>query len=149
VSLGLYTDSNDQPGSLLESWSITVPGFPGTLTTIPSVLNPVLSAGTQYWFVVTVTDAQKNKLAWYENDQNVSGGVWAGNSLDQMLNFVSGSPMPAIELNTVETSAVPEPAGGTLLVMGLAGLAMLTIVSRSRSKSPRAPDSCGVLKKLP
>lgn len=115
VDLRLYTDSGGQPGALLESWSATVPGFPGLLTTFPSVQNPLLSADTQYWFVIALTNAQKDKLAWYQNNQLVAGGIWAGNSLDAMLEFVPGSPAPAIELDSTSSTSVPEPASGVLV----------------------------------
>jgi hypothetical protein len=120
VSLGLYADSGGKPGTLLENFSLTAPGFPGILTTIPSARNPLLSAGTEYWLVFTPTPAQKNELAWYENDLGLTGGIWAGNVLDDMLNFVPGSPMPAIQLNSV---SVPEPASEILLGSGLLMLA--------------------------
>ena len=114
VTLGLYTDSNNEPDTLLESFSFDAPGFPGILTTIPSVQNPMLAAGTEYWLVISVTDAQKDKLAWYQNNQGVAGGIWFGNALDGLIEAVPASPMPAIELDTVAAVAVPEPAGGIL-----------------------------------
>ena len=115
VDLGLYTDSGDKPGALLESWSATVPGFPGILTTITSVQNPLLAAGAQYWFVIALTDAQRNKVAWYQNNQGVAGGVWAGPSLDHMLEFEPDSPAPAIELDSTASAPVPEPTSGVLV----------------------------------
>ena len=77
VNFGLYTNSAGQPGTLLKDRSVTVPGFPAQFLTLTSVLNPSLSAGTEYWFVVSLTRGQKNDLAWCENDQGVDGGVWA------------------------------------------------------------------------
>jgi len=131
VSIGLYTDSSGQPGTLLEGWSIDAPGFPGILTTIASVTNPLLSADTQYWLVITLTDAQKNELAWYENDQGIDGGIWAGNSLTGLISFEPASPAPAIQLDMVgSTSAMPEPGSGTLL----AGLALILMLSRAAGR---------------
>lgn len=117
VSFGLYTDSADQPGALLENWSVPVPGFPAQIVTLNSAVNPFLSAGTQYWFVIALTSAQKNELAWYQNSQSVLGRVWAGFSLNGLLDFTPGSPAPAIQLNS--TSPVPEPADGMLFGSGL------------------------------
>ena len=115
VDLRLYTDSGGQPGALLESWSATVPGFPGLLMTLPSDQHPLLSANTQYWFVIALTNAQKDKLAWYQNNQGVAGGIFAGNSLNGFLEFVPDSPAPAIELNSTSSTPVPEPASGVLV----------------------------------
>lgn len=58
ITIGLYSNSAGQPGALIESWSTAIPagfGFPPVppLTTLTSVGNPSLSAGTQYWLVLT------------------------------------------------------------------------------------------------
>jgi len=136
VSFGLYTSSGGQPGALLEDWSVPVPGFPAQFVTLTSVLNPFLSSGTQYWFVITLTNAQKNKLALYQNNQGVTGGVWAGSSLNGLIDFEPGSPAPAIQLNSASTSATPEPAsvflfGSGLLLLGLSRTKKRTGLSRS------------------
>jgi hypothetical protein len=129
VTFGLYTDSGNAPGALLESWTATVPGFPATLLTLPSVQNPFLSADTQYWFVITLTPAQKNEVAWYQNNQDLAGGIWAGDSLDAMLNFLPGSPIPAIQLNST-----PEPAAELLLGGGLCGMVLLARSKRGNTR---------------
>ncbi len=59
VAFGLYTDSGGEPNALLEDWSVTVPGFPAELVTLTSAQNPLLFAGTPYWFVISLTGAQK------------------------------------------------------------------------------------------
>jgi hypothetical protein len=100
VTFGLYTNSGDAPGALMESWTAAVPGFPGVLMTLPSIQNPFLAAATQYWFVIALSAAQRNNVAWYQNDEGITGGLWAGNSLDAMLEFVPDSPTPAIQLNS-------------------------------------------------
>jgi len=116
ATMALYTDSGGRPNTLLESWTVNLPGFPGILTTLTSVQNPFLAADTQYWFVITITDAQKDNLAWYENNQGIKGGVWAGNSLSGLIEFEGDSPMPAIQLNSTTT---PEPATVLLIATSL------------------------------
>ena len=130
VTMGLYTDSGGRPDMLLESWSVTVPGFPGLLTTFPSVQQPLLSAGTDYWFVIDVTDAQKLHLAWYWNDQGVPGGVWFGNSLGALIEAVPNSPAPAIQLNSTATTPVPEPSSGIELGICLGLISICFVVRR-------------------
>jgi hypothetical protein len=130
VDLSLYTDSGDRPATLLESWSITVPSFPGILTTIPSVANPFLSADTQYWLVFPLTSLLKNNLAWYENNQGVTGGIWAGDNLNGLLNFVPASPAPAVQLNSLAPTSVPEPASAVTLAIVFA----LLMISRAASR---------------
>ena len=130
VDLGLYTDSGGQPGSLLEDWNVDAPGFPGILTAIPSVQNPFLSADTQYWIVISVTTAQKDRLAWYQNNQGITGGLWIGSSLNGLIEAEAGMAIPAIQLNSTTPSAVPEPPSGTLLP----ALALLWITGATRRR---------------
>jgi hypothetical protein len=117
VTFGLYTDSDGHPGTLLESWNVPVPGFPGVLTTLTSVLNPSLSSGTEYWFLID-NPGPPNPVAWYENNQGIPGGIWAGDKLSDPLDFDPASPLPAIQLNSIA-----EPASGILLGIGLLILA--------------------------
>jgi len=126
VSLGLYTDSGGKPDSLLEDWNVTAPGFPGVLTTIPSVQNPFLSANTEYWLVISLTSAQKNNLAWYQNNQGVTGGIWAGTALGSLIELEPDSPSPAIQLNSITSSAVPEPESRIVIAACLA----LVVIAR-------------------
>jgi len=102
ANFGLYTDANGVPGTQLESWSETVPGFPAELVTLPSVLNPLLTSGAKYWIVIAISQAQKNNLAWYENNQGVIGGIWLGNSIHGMIEVTPAQPIPAIELSSIE-----------------------------------------------
>jgi len=123
VTVDLYTNSAGQPGTLVEAWSVSAPGFPGQLTTLTSVLNPLLSANTRYWLVIPVTDIQKLNLAWYQNNQGLDGGIWIGNNLDALIQAEPASPMPAIQLNSTSSSPVPEPCTMLLFCSGLVGLA--------------------------
>jgi len=136
ATFGLFTDSNGRPGTLLESWTNPVPGFPGILTTLTSVDNPVLTADTPYWFVITLTLAQHFDLAWYQNNQSVAGGVWFGNSSAGLIEAEAGSPAPAIQLDTTpgSTADAPEPASVALL---LSGLALLIARKRASNQARR------------
>ena len=145
VSLSLYSDSGGQPGSVLENWSVTVPGFPGLLTTIPSALNPFLSPGTEYWIVISLTTAQKDHLAWYQNSQGLAGGIWAGNVANGLLNFVPASPAPALELDSLQASATPEPHNRILIGVGLLALAC-AIQARARRRRQWMCDQTGILR---
>ena len=127
LSVGLYTNSSGEPGTLLESWSIIVPIYTGSLpplTTFASVLNPSLSSGTQYWFVVTTTN---NTINWAQNDKAVNGGLWSSlTSLSTLSQVVLNSPTPGIQLDST-----PEPVSGLLLATGT----LLLMVVRRFSKT--------------
>lgn len=125
VSLGLYTDSSGQPGTLLEGW--TDISVPTTRTDIPllsvtSLLNPVLSIGITYWLVVTSPATispippSSPALGWDASNQVSTGGIWVGNFAfpTPLSQAFPDSPAPAIELE-----ATPEPATWIMLACGL------------------------------
>jgi hypothetical protein len=122
-SVGLYTDSGGQPGTLLESWSLTfAPPFSSvpSAVTLTSVDQPFLSSGTQYWLVVS-TPTPLSEIGWAENDENVIGGRWiSSTSVNALVQDLPGDTTPGIQLNS---SSAPEPA--TELLIGVGGLVLL------------------------
>jgi len=105
LSIGLYADSSGKPGQLLETWSVSVPTSNQSsvppLTTLVSVQQPLLSAGTKYWFVVN-QGRTANTTYWWPNDQGVRGGLWltAGSTLNLLSQAFTTLPTPGILLNT-------------------------------------------------
>jgi len=72
-SMGLYNNASGQPGTLIEGWTALVPDSSSvTTTTLTSVVHPLLSLGTAYWFVVHNTTGATN-LAWESFRQRPSG----------------------------------------------------------------------------
>lgn len=112
-TLGLYTSSGGEPGALLESWSTSFPlnGVSYPLVTLTSAVNPFLSAGTQYWFVVTPAAGQS--VDWLENDEGVTGLFGFGNSLTTVGPPIGTSLAPGIDV-----TSVPEPGTGQMLALG-------------------------------
>ncbi len=104
-SIGLYEDSSGQPGTLLESWTVSLPpaGNIAPLTDLISLENPLLTAGTQYWLLI---DAPTVGVIWELNNQGLNGGLWGGTSLNEIAQSAASNAMPAIQLNA---TAVPEP----------------------------------------
>jgi hypothetical protein len=118
LTADLYTNSGDAPGTLLESYSITV-GFSDTVTTtINSVVDPTLTAGTQYWFVLV----DPNSMDWAGNDESVLGGFWVGPTLTSLVQDYAGDDAPGIEL-IATPGGVPEPSAAILVAIG--GLALM------------------------
>jgi hypothetical protein len=124
LTVNLTVDAGDQPGAVLESFSIA-PGTLGPLGSdnppivLTSLLNPTLTGGTQYW--VTVSDAAGNDaIVWNLNNQ--------GDSNDQATSTDGGSTWFAPTGNTpgafevdgtfVGAIAAPEPASLALLTSG-------------------------------
>lgn len=131
VTFGLY--SNDPLGASREpgTWRVGVfplLGVPVVLTPLTSALNPMLTADMKYWFGITQT--QRFQVAWYENNQNVPGGIWeafSAGGIDELLEFVPDSPMPAIKLfaSSAPCPSVPEPTSVLLLAVGIPLVALL------------------------
>jgi hypothetical protein len=131
VPAGLYTNSGDAPDMLLESWNVLVPTSPNSnLLILTSLLNPVLSASTQYWFVFNDGPTPAT-TSWLANDESVPGGIWSGSSsLTGMVHTLADSPAPGIQL-----LSTPEPGTGVLLGAGCLALAGIRRALRSRRRS--------------
>ena len=128
LSFALYGDAGGQPGTLLESWTLDVPLLEiDPRFTFASVVQPMLSAGTPYWFEITQTE--RFQTAWHPNNQGIDGGVFAGDDLSQLLHFVPDSPAPAIELDSTEPAPVPEPAPAPLLSGGVLMIAFRRVIA--------------------
>jgi len=117
-TMGLYSDASGEPGTLLESWTVTVPAnsYPTVSPLIlTSVLNPALTSGTEYWFVV---DDGAQQDFWLANNQSVDGGSWAGDSLSGLSQVSAGAETPVIQLDASSVAPIPEPASRMLLLLG-------------------------------
>lgn len=123
IAAGLYSDSGGEPGSLLENWSVAFPLWNGDsppvpgATTIRSLLNPELTAGSQYWFVLTDTNLSLPQFGWVMTNDNTTplGGLWVGSQPNQLEQGVSlaGTHPPGIEV-----VGLPEPGSAWLLALG-------------------------------
>lgn len=133
---GLYTDVAGEPGTLLESWTIPTPTT-AVLTTLSSVLHPLLSSGTQYWFVWT---SFPTPFVLAQNDTGATEGIWGGGSLTGLSDL--GGLSPGIELTSDSSVAAPEPATGLLFLSGALIMfpALRRCVRHRQSKSANAGE---------
>lgn len=131
ITLSLYADAGGQPGSVLESWLVTLPtvSMAGQQTVISSVLHPLLAGATQYWLLFTQTTAFQ--VVWNYKDTGVTGGAWAGNTLSTLHNGSSGSLMPSLTV----IGAVPE-SGSTVMLLG-AAMSAIFLLARPRADEAR------------
>jgi hypothetical protein len=114
------------PDTTLETFIVTPPMDPALLS-VQSALNPLLSAGTEYWLDMF---SSSSAAVWLDNDQGARGAVasnqngrgfvlltdFGGNSPVQPAFRVSGDP---IELFVTAAADVPEPSTFVFVVAGL------------------------------
>jgi hypothetical protein len=121
-AVSLYSDQAGQPGSSIGSLSLLQPlTGQGLETALFSGQNLALSPNSTYW---VVAQAASSSYEWAYTDSNLGSGsgfqhAW-GVSLDNGAWFVSDiEPM----MMSVEDSSVATPEPGSLLLLGLGGLA--------------------------
>jgi hypothetical protein len=118
-----------QPGSPIESFSVT--GVPSTATilTFDSLLHPLLTVGTRYWVVLTETDLTAGDMEWNWNSQGLTGFSYRNTNTQNAWTVDAGEATPAFD---VSGTAVPEPTSLLLLGGGLMSLLGVTRGKRLR-----------------
>ena len=142
VTVGIFADNNGQPGGQpLESFTVGSLGLFGQtvlLTSVTSVLQPLLLANTQYWVGL---DASPGALiVWNQNTSGATGfsesdgfGNWSTSDpaegqgvveIDGTLaSVIVGDAVPQLQDSAIFT---PEPRTTWLMAGGLAALAWFT-----------------------
>jgi hypothetical protein len=142
LTVGLYTEVYSEPGALLESWSVPViPTCCGSLpasvpppTTLVSVLHPLLSSGTKYWFVISL--GTENSVFWWFNDQGVTGGLWTHITLAPLYQGNGGLPTPGIQLNSVQAQSPARTGVLSQIAAGDGWSTVITLVNTSAAAVP-------------
>jgi hypothetical protein len=137
VTLGIFADNGGLPGSTpLESFNVILTGMFGDkilVTTVSSILQPLLQANTQYW--VGMNAAHGDLVIWNQNVTSANGfaetdgfGNWSAADPFQPQGVLEvDGALAAIQpaSGTTLPSSVPEPGVWTLMAVGLAALAFL------------------------
>jgi hypothetical protein len=136
VTLGIFADNGGQPGATpLELFSVSPAGMFGDtvlVTTVSSILQPLLLADTQYWIGMNATPG--DMVVWNQNVTGANGfsetdgaGNWsAADPLQaQGVLEVDGTLAPLQPPDTTDSSGLstPEPGAWLLMAGGLAALA--------------------------
>jgi hypothetical protein len=116
-------DGSGAPGSIVESF--TNVSTPTGLLKLNSVLDPVLTAGTQYW-VCMEPGADSTLNGWFENNQNIAPTFAYERSEWGWTPF--GPPSPPSGTFEVVAVPTPEPCAASLLVFGVIGLCGLRTI---------------------
>lgn len=136
VTLGIFADNNGEPGGApLEMFSVNPSGMFGQnvlVTTVTSILQPLLLADTQYW--VGMNAAPGDLVAWNQNVTSANGfsetdgsGNWSPSDpleaqgvleVDGTLSTIQPAAAPADA-----SVATPEPRTWLLVASGLGALA--------------------------
>jgi len=120
IKVVIASDSSGSPGAALDTYTITNLPATATVESAVSTLNPVLSAGTPYWFEVIGQGSNPGTDIgqWYNNTlgltqtidiSNTGGSTWSV--------FSAGESDPAFDV----VSTVPEP--------GLFSFAAISVVA--------------------
>jgi len=140
----LVTDAVGTPGAALETFSLAAPAVP-SLVSIASSLNPVLSAGTEYWLDIS---SASTAAWWLDNDQGMHGPLaqnqngrgfvlltdYEGNPPVQPAFRVNGDPLGLTNTSAALADPVhaPEPSNLRLIIAGL----LLCRNRGARAKNP-------------
>lgn len=118
LTIHLMTDANGIPGQTLESFAWNgVSSASGSLATVNSTVQPMLTSGTDYWLALIPTG--NNAGNWYWNSTS-STGIMADNSLGLWSvnpNRVEGAfQLTGTTINALgDPSFTPEPGSFALL----------------------------------
>ncbi len=134
LSIMLETDSGGTPsGTVLDSWTASTGSITGpAVYTFTSTLNPILTAGTEYWLVLSSSDPNEY-WAWMENSIGTEGKDYnPGGGWNIQPDLVT--PVFDIETGTPASgpSGTPEPA-----TLGLTALGCLGILASRRNARGR------------
>jgi hypothetical protein len=133
LTLKLMTDDGGKPGSVIEEWAVSgamgLFGDSFPTVTVTSALNPLLSAGTQYWVVPFVSS--DTWAAWNWNSVGDTGPH--ATSTDGGASYsVGDDTRGAFRVLGGEVPEVPEP--GTLALLIGAGSAGSLFLIRRRKR---------------
>ena len=137
ITVGIFADTDGLPGSTpLELFTVTPLGVFGDnvpVTTVSSLLQPLLLAGNQYW--VGLNAAPGDMVVWNQTASSASGfastdgfGNWSASDplQPQGVLEVDGT-LSAFQpsVSNASVPAVPEPGAWILTVIGLIALLLL------------------------
>jgi len=142
MTAGLYTDLDGAPETLLETWTVPViqtccgslPASVPPLTTLVSIVHPLLSSKTKYWFVFNIGTG--NTAFWWFNDQGVNGGLWINDKVAPLHQGAATYPTPGIQL----TSDQPQPPARIGVLSHIAaGDGWSTVITLANTSSATVP----------
>lgn len=136
----LMSDLNGAPGSVIESFQVTMAqsALVGQTSQLQeplvglSLLHPLLTAGTQYWLVMSAVDPNTRAAWWESGAPPAAGGQGSTTGLIAQIGVgggttwvVSTNTQSAFSIDGTPTgTSVPEPSSVVLLSTGLLGFGL-------------------------
>ena len=119
VTISLWTNSNGQPGTELESWQLLVTATPEDYT-LSSSLHPLLLSGNTYWALEFFAGGGPgDTIEWGRSSSAPAGGIWSGDSAASLILGFPSFPVAALQ---VDGTPVSEPSSLILLGSAVLGL---------------------------
>ena len=109
--VALETNSAGTPsGTVLDSWILSTSGVAGSpqIYALASSLNPTLTAGTEYWLVLSSNDPN-DYYAWMENSAGTTGKDFNNGSGWQIQPSLV-TPAFDVVIGSASSATAPEPA---------------------------------------
>jgi len=125
LTINLDADSGGTPGSVIESFTINgaMPFIgsvsSGDLVMATSVLHPLLTAGSQYWVVLSVPNDRTSEAAWNFNSTSDTGPFYGTNDGATVLHSTeTRGAMRVTGQSTPEPSSIVMASTSVLLMLG-------------------------------
>lgn len=121
-------DGSGAPGTILESFTNVT--SPTGILQLNSVLDPQLTAGTQYWLCMEPATSTTSE-GWFYNNQGVANGFAYEHSEWGWTPFGPPPAVPNSGVFQIAAVPVPEPSTAAMLALGTLGLARLLSFRRA------------------
>ena len=128
VTLGLYADSANAPGALLDSIKLPGIGRSPAIVQFSSAAYPALSAGRQYWLIASVPAGSSSALMWAapasgdpgQQAVTTDGGPWTIQAWSRSTFQILGNPKAG-------STPLPASLGGVSVLLGERPVPMLFV----------------------